>query len=308
MYQDKNYSYVYKTTNLLNGEFYIGLRSCFCEPKKDKKYLGSGIRIQRSINKYGFENFSKEILVICKQRKEASKYEGELANLETIQNPLCLNLKTGGEYETGVYYSEITKEKISNALKNYYTNEENRIKTSVAIKKAFDTNPEYRKLLSKIRRQICKDPQHIAKVKEIRQKLHKETDINEKIKAGLNKPEVKAKRSLKMKKYASTEKGQIALSKATKNSVYMNNGNETKRVTESKINDYLNNGWIKGSLIPVNDITKEKLSILSKNKIWIKNETLNKNKRVSEEDLENYINNGWSTGIIFKRRVQKFMS
>ena len=49
--------FVYKTTNLIDGKIYIGKYS-----GKDKKYLGSGTYLKNAINKYGRENFIREII------------------------------------------------------------------------------------------------------------------------------------------------------------------------------------------------------------------------------------------------------
>jgi group I intron endonuclease len=53
-------SYIYKTTNLINGKIYIGKSS-----KDDPSYLGSGIIIKEAIQKYGVENFIREIIEYC---------------------------------------------------------------------------------------------------------------------------------------------------------------------------------------------------------------------------------------------------
>ena len=51
--------YIYVTTNLLNGKKYVGRH---CSTEFDKSYYGSGIHLKRSINKYGIENFSCELI------------------------------------------------------------------------------------------------------------------------------------------------------------------------------------------------------------------------------------------------------
>ena len=53
--------YIYKTTNLINGKMYIG--SSKKNPKDNWSYYGSGRNIKQAIEKYGKENFTKEILV-----------------------------------------------------------------------------------------------------------------------------------------------------------------------------------------------------------------------------------------------------
>lgn len=48
---------IYKTTNLINGKFYVGKDS-----KNDPFYFGSGALLNVAIKKYGKDNFKKEIL------------------------------------------------------------------------------------------------------------------------------------------------------------------------------------------------------------------------------------------------------
>jgi hypothetical protein len=85
---------VYRTTNLLNGRYYIGIHST---SNIDDGYLGSGRRIKAEIKKYGQENFKREILESYPTRQEVLKREAELVTEELRQDSLCLNLKNGGE-------------------------------------------------------------------------------------------------------------------------------------------------------------------------------------------------------------------
>lgn len=61
---------VYKTTNLLNGKFYVGKDS-----KNNPDYLGSGLILNRAIKKYGRENFVKEVLEVCATPKQLDERE-----------------------------------------------------------------------------------------------------------------------------------------------------------------------------------------------------------------------------------------
>lgn len=88
-----HYHYIYKTTNIITGNYYIG---CHTAKKLDNKYLGSGIRLKYSIKKYGVCNFIKEILLICKDKKEKFYYERLIITEELLRDPLCLNLCIGG--------------------------------------------------------------------------------------------------------------------------------------------------------------------------------------------------------------------
>jgi len=61
---------IYKTTNLINNKFYIGL-----DTKNKPSYLGSGIYLVRAVKKYGKENFKKEIIEYCNSTDELQKRE-----------------------------------------------------------------------------------------------------------------------------------------------------------------------------------------------------------------------------------------
>ena len=60
------YGYIYLTINLINGKKYIGKHY----GELDDSYLGSGTILQKAINKYGKQNFKKEILYISKDEEE----------------------------------------------------------------------------------------------------------------------------------------------------------------------------------------------------------------------------------------------
>ena len=81
---------IYKITNNLNGKYYIGAHKT---NNKDDGYMGSGKLIKRAIEKYGIENFTKEILVECNSVKEMFNAEKELVEL----NESSYNLKLGGD-------------------------------------------------------------------------------------------------------------------------------------------------------------------------------------------------------------------
>lgn len=58
--KDCREGYIYKVTNIINNKQYIGKH--VGKPENSKNYLGSGIAIRRAVDKYGKENFVKEIL------------------------------------------------------------------------------------------------------------------------------------------------------------------------------------------------------------------------------------------------------
>lgn len=84
---------VYKITNKLNGHYYIGVHSTL---NIEDGYMGSGNLIRRAIKKYGIENFSKEILFLFDNRKDAFYKEMELVDSTTLADGMCYNLSFGG--------------------------------------------------------------------------------------------------------------------------------------------------------------------------------------------------------------------
>lgn len=84
---------VYRTTNLLNNEFYIGKHET---RDINDGYTGSGIRIKASVKKYGKRNFKVEILHIFDNKNESLKWETLEVDKYLEKDPLCLNLVRGG--------------------------------------------------------------------------------------------------------------------------------------------------------------------------------------------------------------------
>jgi group I intron endonuclease len=87
------YHYIYKTTCNVTEKFYIGMHSC---SDLEDGYMGSGKRLLRSLNKYGVENHTKEILEFLPDRKSLAEREREIVNQEMLNEDLCMNLQLGG--------------------------------------------------------------------------------------------------------------------------------------------------------------------------------------------------------------------
>jgi hypothetical protein len=91
--KQKRYHYIYKTTNTINGKYYIGMHST---DDLTDGYIGSGKRLWYSIKKYGKENFKVEILEFFLDRVSLKNREIELVNEQKINDPLCMNIVYGG--------------------------------------------------------------------------------------------------------------------------------------------------------------------------------------------------------------------
>ncbi len=109
------YHIIYKTTNILNNKFYIGMHST---NNIDDDYIGSGRRLYNSIKAHGRVNHKTEILHYCKTREELCSKEKEIVNEDLIKDSLCLNLMTGGHGGATHEWSTESRTKSSLKLKN----------------------------------------------------------------------------------------------------------------------------------------------------------------------------------------------
>lgn len=98
---------LYKTTNLINSKYYIGIHQIEDWLVGDT-YLGSGKLLQKAIRKYGKSNFSKETICVCPTREYARQLEKLIVNKELVKNSKCYNLAIGGD--GGILGRKITPE------------------------------------------------------------------------------------------------------------------------------------------------------------------------------------------------------
>jgi len=154
---------VYKTTNIVNGSFYIGYHKSYC---LNDEYLGSGIRLARSIKKYGWENFIKETLFVFDDSEEAFAKEREVIALYRSIDPLCINVATGGKGGRGKGFKHTAKscEKMSLARKGIPKSLETRLKMSLAaLKQKRKMSQEAKDKISNANRgHICSAEQKLA--------------------------------------------------------------------------------------------------------------------------------------------------
>lgn len=123
---------IYKTTNLINGKIYIGQDS-----NNNPNYYGSGININRSILKYGKENFKKEILEegIKKQKELNFLEEFWIEFFNSTNNKIGYNIsKVALGLHKGFKHTKERNLKISIKAKNRKYLKKRNLKISIKLK------------------------------------------------------------------------------------------------------------------------------------------------------------------------------
>lgn len=135
--KEKNIHYIYKTTCNVTGRYYVGMHSAY---NLEDGYMGSGLRLRRSLRKYGVENHTKEILEYCETRELLVEAEKLVITPEMLIDENCMNLKLGG---TGGWVSKEVQLKCSIAggkasMLKYWIDEEYKLAKLNGLKKALE--------------------------------------------------------------------------------------------------------------------------------------------------------------------------
>ena len=92
------YGYIYLTTNTINNKKYIGQHK---SEKFDESYKGSGKTLVKAFEKYGFENFTTEILEWCEDQDTLNEKEiYYIALYDATSSDEFYNIARGGEGHT----------------------------------------------------------------------------------------------------------------------------------------------------------------------------------------------------------------
>jgi group I intron endonuclease len=131
---------IYKTTNLLTGQYYIGK-----DKHNNPNYLGSGKKLVNAIKKYGKENFVKTILEYCISDEHMTLREQYwIEHLNAIRSGY--NLAAGGNGgNTRKGYSDIEMLEYKEKLRAGYINSE-KVATSIEARRG-KKRPEHSELM-----------------------------------------------------------------------------------------------------------------------------------------------------------------
>lgn len=107
------YGFIYITTNMVNGKRYIGQKKIDKEGKWNN-YLGSGVAFKKALDKYGNNNFYRDIVALAYSKDELDKLEIEwINNYNAVESRNFYNIVSGGGTVTGLKMSDETKKKLS---------------------------------------------------------------------------------------------------------------------------------------------------------------------------------------------------
>ncbi len=201
---------VYKTVNLVNGKYYIGVHKTD-NPYDD--YIGSGKLIKRAIKKYGKDSFHKEIIAIFENKDDAYTLE---ASLVVICDE-SYNLKHGGEGGFDwINANGLTSSKTTITLTN-----EGRIKGGHSTALRYKTDSNFRQ------------KKDLASGNSLRK-------YNVTFAGRQHSDEAKHKIGIKNKISQSGENN------SQFGTCWVTNGDIDKKISKIDLDIYLMNGWIRG--------------------------------------------------------------
>ena len=220
MRREKKYNYIYKTTNNLNGKYYIGMHST---DNLDDGYMGSGKRLWFSMNYHGKDNHSVEILEYYDTRLELKTREKELVNEDLLKEDLCMNLVEGGEGGHGFWHDEHKVNFIGGASKGRET-------TNAILKERYGGGEDWlSKFNGEISKKAWKDPKY-------RKKILKNLDQTGRTHSDETK-----------RKMSEVKKGKYdGKNNPTYGGCWILKDGVSKMIKKETLNEYLEMGWVKG--------------------------------------------------------------
>lgn len=240
---------VYKISNKINKKFYIGAHST---DNLEDDYFGSGVILKRAINKYGIENFEKQILFDYNNREDMFNMEKMLVDSILINQLDCYNANIGGKGGSakGSTISDEAKKNISKGLKGKISHRKGKTdiyseETLKKMSKAQIGRKHSDKTRTKMRKSMkgsMAEKSRVAQAKRMK-------DPDHPAHAAAQTPEAKAKRAPKLSKALKgkpkTKEHKKNISRGKKGTIPWNKGKEHTEETKRKISEAAKRRWRK---------------------------------------------------------------
>lgn len=213
------YGFIYITTNLINGKRYLGQKKF---DRKWQEYLGSGSVFKSAVDKYGKENFSRNIIHVCYSADELNVIEYELSVLfDVVKSPNWYNLVYGGGTTAGMVVSEDTRAKLSEARRrNSIIHPEFDEHHSKKMVEFYEKHPEAKDRVSNMFQQLWQSPDFVTKMSQARKDYWDDSNNRAQrsviIKETWKDPDVKEARLKGLKEWQTNQKNQSLRSEISK--------------------------------------------------------------------------------------------
>jgi len=152
------YYTIYKITNKINGKIYIGKHQT---TNINDSYYGSGAKLLLAIEKYGKQNFIKEVLFTYDNEHDMNEKEKEIITEEFVSRKDTYNIGVGGE--GGPHFKGKTHSLESRIKMGRFKNRTHSTETKAKIAEA----NRNRKVSDKTKQKIAEK----AKIREAQKKL-----------------------------------------------------------------------------------------------------------------------------------------
>lgn len=227
--------FIYKTTNLITGKFYIGAHTT---RDLDDGYLGSGLVLKNSINKWGLENHIREILQFLPDSDSLYSYEHQLVNEDLLNDPCCMNLKVGGKGGTHGREKEMCgrigyKGRMSEIAKRLWSNPEFR-KKIMESKRISSSKPEVKQKISVSSKRMWQSEEYRQKFQERKHEIFTEEykqKMSEILKETWSDPNLKREASRRSKAVWANDEFKEDMKHKKK--LYMNTPEYKQKMSES---------------------------------------------------------------------------
>lgn len=225
-------SYIYMTTNLVNGKKYIGRRTSdtFIED-----YFGSGVHLQKALKKYGKENFSVKLIEALNTIEEAIEREQYwIKYYNAVEDSNFYNHSPGGPQEGWIKGNQ-------NIAKTEYCRKLNSEKHKG---KTYSKETEEKRVNTQIEKFGVKRAIQLEEFKEKR----KQTSIERFGVDNYSKTkEFKQAQSNRTREYNLTKKDYSIVSKKNTGKKFMSKDGVQKWVNANNIEQHLLDGWVFGA-------------------------------------------------------------